>query len=418
MITGSALGYAIVLIVSPLITRFYSPEEFGRFSIYGALIAIFSILATLSFEFAILGSSRRTEALRFSFLSTVVSFFVLIFSAVFLVILNLADIAGPLNSSAQTLLAFVGCFLAVLTNISTNWAIRSNKSSIAASGAFLSLSMRSIFQATLGYCFGGLYGLIFGDILGRLIGYWAVEQRVVWCSIKRFIKKKNLIFMQFKKNTEYVYHLTPANAIETSLVWLSAPLFSLYYDPFIGGVIAMVQRIAFAPVSLINQTLGQIFHYYASKIYHHNPSILVKNVVLIALFTLPILFSISFFLGFYGRDLSIIIFGNDWGDAGDVLCILLPLYYMYFLSLFTSKLIIIMSRNYIKLISSIAQLFFLLASLPLARMLELDWTNAIKLQSSGLAFLQLIVFVYVLFLAYFFPKFGSIRADYFFSKRV
>ena len=63
---GSTFGYVLALLVSPIITRIYSPEEFGRFAVFGSIVAIFSIVATLSFEFGILGSLRRPLALRFS----------------------------------------------------------------------------------------------------------------------------------------------------------------------------------------------------------------------------------------------------------------------------------------------------------------------------------------------------------------
>ncbi len=53
MLTGSAGGQAVSLLLSPLLTRLYSPQEFGILSVYSAITAILVVVASLRYELAL-----------------------------------------------------------------------------------------------------------------------------------------------------------------------------------------------------------------------------------------------------------------------------------------------------------------------------------------------------------------------------
>lgn len=118
----------------------------------------------------------------------------------------------------------------------------------------------------------------------------------------------------------------------------------------------------------------------------------------------------------YGEKISILVFGDQWGGAGYVMFMFLPLYYVYFLSLITNRLLMIMSRTYIKLIASFFHLLLLLGSLPLAIHMGLDWKGGMSILISALNFSHLLVFIIVLLLVRKCPNPGSFILDKFFIK--
>lgn len=65
LLSGNAVGQAITIAISPLLTRLYSPEAFGQFGIFLSVVAILSVLATLRFERGIVvtGSTREQQSL-------------------------------------------------------------------------------------------------------------------------------------------------------------------------------------------------------------------------------------------------------------------------------------------------------------------------------------------------------------------
>ena len=53
LISGVALAQAIPILLSPLLSRIYTMEDFGEYAIYNSFISVLIILSTARFEYAI-----------------------------------------------------------------------------------------------------------------------------------------------------------------------------------------------------------------------------------------------------------------------------------------------------------------------------------------------------------------------------
>ena len=53
MVTGTALGQAASIVLAPVLTRIYTPDQFGYLSVYTAALTIVGVIAVLGFELAI-----------------------------------------------------------------------------------------------------------------------------------------------------------------------------------------------------------------------------------------------------------------------------------------------------------------------------------------------------------------------------
>jgi O-antigen/teichoic acid export membrane protein len=62
LLTGTALGQLLLLAVSPLLTRLFTPAAFGAFGVFLSLAAIMSALSTLRFDQAIMLPKEAEEA--------------------------------------------------------------------------------------------------------------------------------------------------------------------------------------------------------------------------------------------------------------------------------------------------------------------------------------------------------------------
>ena len=60
--TGTGLAQAIPIAISPILTRLYTPEEFGIFALYIAITAILTILVTGRYELAIMLPKEDEDA--------------------------------------------------------------------------------------------------------------------------------------------------------------------------------------------------------------------------------------------------------------------------------------------------------------------------------------------------------------------
>ena len=63
MLFGAVTGQAVSLLLSPVLTRIFTPTEFGYLSVYGALLMLFGVMASLGLEIAIpICTEDRTSA--------------------------------------------------------------------------------------------------------------------------------------------------------------------------------------------------------------------------------------------------------------------------------------------------------------------------------------------------------------------
>jgi O-antigen/teichoic acid export membrane protein len=53
MTAGTALGQGLVLASAPLLTRLYTPADFGVLAVYGSIVSLVAVVASLRHELAI-----------------------------------------------------------------------------------------------------------------------------------------------------------------------------------------------------------------------------------------------------------------------------------------------------------------------------------------------------------------------------
>lgn len=76
LMTGTGLAQAIPIAISPILTRLYTPEDFGVFAFYVSLCAIFAVFVTGKYELAIVAPKRSSESINLVALTMVLSIFV------------------------------------------------------------------------------------------------------------------------------------------------------------------------------------------------------------------------------------------------------------------------------------------------------------------------------------------------------
>lgn len=395
LLSGSGLGYAIVLAFSPLLTRLYSPNDFGTFAVFGALVAVGSIFATMSFELGILSARRASGAFRFAGLA-VASLTVMTVAALALLLLSMTLGLQPPLENWVLVSAIASCAFAALTSIGINWAIRRERAGIAAGATFVSLGGRSAGQAALGFMLGGLPGLVLGELLGRVAGWLAVERGILRHAVRSTLARTRKVRDDFTAEIVYPLYTTPGIALDTALVWLPAPLFALYFDPAAGGFIALVQRIGSAPLTIANQSLGQLFHRRASQMVDTKPGSVVRFVLIVLLLTLPPALGLGVVLWIWGESLAGFVLGRYWGPAGFVALAFLPLFYLQFLSLMTNRLILIQGNMRLKLVASATHITLIWTGCMITSALGMGWEAAVIIVPGILALSHLAVMILVL----------------------
>jgi O-antigen/teichoic acid export membrane protein len=350
LVSGAIAGQAIVLLLSPLLTRLFTPEQIGALGVFSAAVAIFSVLAPLGYDQSVIGATTRRLALRSVGLSILSS--VVIGPVVALAGLVANAALGDESWDPLMILAviFTG-IAAIAVYVSQAWHTRERNFATASRGAFVNMTGRTSLQVVAGAMGLGTLGLVGGEVLGRVGTLLLMDRgRVVCVSLLVTLRGWARTIEQARALRTFPLYQMPSSALETALAWLPLPLVALTYGTEVAGLVTLVQRIGTAPASLIGQSIVQIYHQRAALLIQQDRARLVRGTarafLLGAIAFLPVLALI----GWTAEPLFNVVFGEQWRGAGNVAVVWAPLVLVQIYGQIVARLLALAGGQYVRLI--------------------------------------------------------------------
>lgn len=391
----SGVGYALVLFLTPVLTRLYSPDQLGRFAVFSACVMFALPFFALGNDYAIVNEKNISQCKRYFNNLIVSTLFGFILSYV---IFFVADyFFGLIDGGYFFLLLFpVAAVLAVLGGAGVNWNIRCGQDDVAGRALLVGLGGRSVIQSLFGFFGFGLRGLIFGEIFGRLISLYFSNRK--FYIFRHEISSKFINIVKKFNFNKYSKYVTPKIFIENFIFWSPPFLFSLVYGTEIGGVLAIAQRLGSTPITIYNQAYGIIFH--RTLVIDSNLDsrkiikILIANWSLLALIVLMF----AFLLSFDSVYVSVLVFGGGWSDVGYVFLLTMPMYFAQMCVVLVDKLFMYLNYFKAKLLFNIAHASIIIISLICSHFMGHGKYFAIFLMSISVALSYFASMMYVLFI--------------------
>lgn len=342
--SGAALSQAIPLAISPILTRLFTPEDFGLFAVYFGILMIGSVFATGKYELAIVISSSREKAKALLHLSILVCVSVS-FILFVLIVLTKSFLLELLNAEVlgwQILFLPIG-LLGI--GLSQSYYYYFNREA-----QYRSMAMIRVFRS-VGYSIFALAGGLLA-IPGTLILADALGYLTSVLLISRNAKKKHNGFSDFSeiKTVAYTYRNFPKFLLVSGVLEKGsghAPIFmlsNLFKSISGAGFFSFAQRIIITPADLVARAIGDVFRQQASQEYSvsGNCEYIFKRTVL-KLFSIGIVpFTIAFFTA---EDVFPFIFGEDWGAAGTYAKVMMPMFFLQFIVSPVSAMFIIAGKQ-------------------------------------------------------------------------
>lgn len=320
---GTVAAKLIALGFYPFLTRLYTPEEFGLFSLFSSSVLIFYPIYTLYYQLTIplLKDNREISSiLLFTAINSVVltSLFYLIISSLEPYLSNTYEVSQYLNYY------FVFCISLILmawNEILSNIATRKR--------TFLPVTFSKVSQSIvfglLAYAFytinlkelGLIYGFTFQLAISMIILIWYFRADLI--DYFKYFNLKNMLAIISEYKAYPLYRL-PAEIIMKLLVYLPILFYTYRYGKFEAGQIGLSLTLISAPISLIGVSIGKA--YYAEIASTDNISKIKKltNKIfnyLVALGIIPCVI-----LYFFSVDIFEFTFGSNWVLAGEFTSVL------------------------------------------------------------------------------------------------
>lgn len=317
--SGTVLGQLIQILATPLLTRIYTPAEFGILAVFVGLLGPITVVACLRFEMAITlprrdGAAYQVVGLALAILlatTAITSLMGLGFGQ------SILRAVGSEHLTSYYWLLPVGIFLGGLYQLSSMWAIRKKAFKVIAKTRVQQGVGAAAIQGGLGILGFGSPGLILGQIAGQAIGLSRLSKNLLIDYRRQHIRVSTKgMFWAARRFHKFFKYDSLASLLNTAGAQVPAILFAMYFGSAVAGAYLLSVRLLSAPISLIGKTLVQaLLPDMVEARYMDRLPVMVRKIrrTLTTLSLAPFLIFALIAPLVFGH-----IFGKNWSEAGAI----------------------------------------------------------------------------------------------------
>jgi len=392
LMTGTTIAQAIPIAISPILTRIYTPEDFGVFALYMSLASILSIIVTGRYELAIMLPKKDKDAINIVVLSIIISFLlsIMLFLVVFVFNAQITKLLG--NQKISIWLYFIPLTV-LITGMYQNFYYWSNRKK-----DYKKLSVNKVVQSStisstnllMGISGFNSSGLIIGNLVGQSITTIILGKSILKDeeNILQNIKKSKILILA-KKYIKFPTYDIPASTLNALSQQMPAILFTSIINASTAGYYYFTQKTLNIPIGLVASAVLDVFKEQASKDFKK-----IGNAKKIYLLTLKKLFLLSFIplfiLFIVAPDLFSFIFGAEWRTSGLYAQLLIPMLFLRFMSYPLSFMFYIGEKQVWNLFCQLFLFIMILISFYIGKE-AIETVKYISMSFSGFYLLQLII---------------------------
>jgi len=329
--SGSIISKVIGFGSYPIITRIYSPEDFGIFAVFTSAIFIMHPFGTLTYSVTI--PLPRNDELAINILTLGFIILTVVTGLISVVLIiggnQLFSLFNATEISNYWWLLVLGFIVASIFDLLVHWATRIKNFGIVAKSHILQTVISVATQ--IGFGLFGLkpIGLLLGEVMRKATGVIALSREFLTDFQNKLshISVKRMIFVfQYYRDLPY-FHL-PSQLL--SILTLKIPLlfFAFQYGTATAGQLGLALIVVGIPMGLLGKTTANAYYAEISKMGIKKKNEILSLTISLAKRLAAISFIPTLVLLFFSPFLFKVVFGSEWIQAGQFTSILA--FYLFF----------------------------------------------------------------------------------------
>ncbi|NPA68443.1 MAG: oligosaccharide flippase family protein, partial [Chlorobi bacterium] len=318
LFTGTTVAQIIPLLISPVLARLYTPEDFGILALYMSFAAVAAVFATGRYELAIMLPEKNKDAVNVFSLSVFTALFVSLIISVTIISFHDEIVSWSENDRMSFILYFLplSVFSLGLYKSLNYWFNRNDKFKNIAVSKVVATSSNSAVSLASGIAGKNSYGLVFGWIFGQF-------SSMLFLVLRMFKNYKDIfkyVSVTAVKASAIRYKKFPLFDIWSELlnvlsVQLPIVIITKFFGESITGYYSFAYKILLVPFSLLAFSMGQAFFKKANDLKNEGKDVgsftfgVFKKLLLISIIPLVI-------TGMFGDIIFPFVFGKEWIIAG------------------------------------------------------------------------------------------------------
>ena len=356
LITGSTISQAIPAALSPILTRIYTPEDYGLFAIYASVTAIFATLATARYDNAILIPKSDKEAMNVVFLSLFMTVIITLISLLIVFFFNKEIVSFIDKPEISPWLYFIpfSVFLSGIYQALMMWTTRKKRFKRVSANMVLNTGVGSGSSLSFGLYGFGVIGLIYATFIAQV----AIVFHLIFKSSRndkflfKYVNQSKMI-QAMKKYKKMPLMMMPSTLIDNVRIASLNGLIISFFTTAILGQMSLAFRIIRTPMTVVGSSIIQVFMQKLAITEKKDYYNLLKKYFLK---TSIISFPIYLFFYLFSVELFSFVFGENWRMAGEIGSILSIWMFFHVMTVSMGHFLMLVHRQEVTLIFSIIYL--------------------------------------------------------------
>jgi len=354
LLTWNSIAQLVTLITIPILTRLYTPEEFGAVALFIGIVNVFSVASTARYDMTVVLPKRNGQAFHLLIGSIVIA---LIFSIISLLVVFVFfdKLAGMFDAEAYKKIIwllplcifFVGSHQSIIY-----WFNRKRSFRLMGVNRVIQSSSQAGVRLGRDFFSNGNWGLVIGFIVGEVLSWFTMIfqlfKKEYWRL--RYISFKST-FKALKEYINFPMYLMPMGVLNSISIYVLVFALSIISTTATVGHYERAWRVINFPLVLISSSFGSVFYERMTRTSNRKKLYLYSyfgNLGLAMLILSPI--------AFWGEEIFSFVLGPEWRIAGKIARIILPLTIFNYATNCISTIFSVIKKNQLLLIWQIIYL--------------------------------------------------------------
>lgn len=395
--SGTAFAQGLSILVTPIVTRIYSPEDFGVLASFNSVMSIVIILGSLDYHRAIPLAKDDEKVINLISLSCLILSMFTIFITLFIIFFgdNLLFLVNLDNLIPYKYFIVCGFSFTVMYNIFFQVSLSNRSYKIITQTTVSQSVFSNLIKIFFGFFKSGPLGLILSSIIGRSFGAFSLTRPL-------FARKDIFKLINFKSISEvfsryrnFPMFLMPSNYVYTLGNDLPILIIAGVFGSSVVGLFGFAVTLINIPISLVGMSVSHVFFAEAANLGKSNP-VKIKEMSKQLIMKLALIGIVPLItLLFFGPQLFSIVFGKDWYDSGVYAQALSFMVYSHFMILPIGRLLEIFEKQKISLIFNLFRLLFVVVGFYFCYYVSLPPFETIFVYSIINSFFYILLFIII-----------------------
>ena len=372
LFSGDAAGQLVLLFIAPVVTRLYTPEEFGVATVYTAVLALAVVISALRYELAVPVPVDDDDGVNVLFAAFVAAGAMsLVGIAAYLVVGNSIDALDDGLPTAVALLFGLSLLLNGSLLALGGWMIRRQRYDLLARSRLARMVCQAGLQVGLGWAGWGAMGLVVAALFGSALGLLMLVASFLRHDADQVqVVSRAQIRRAFGRYRRFPIFSGSAALVQAINLEIPYIVFGSLYGRADVGAMGLARRSLGTPLYTLSGAVGQVFFGHGAELVRTAPEQLHRFVVRMTLATAGLFIPVGVAAFVILPPLTTTVFGDDWALAADFIRVMVPMFVFTAIVAPTGHVLDIIERQDLHLVRDLIRLAIGLSAIGLILLID------------------------------------------------